>query len=72
MNNKKIIGITGANGALGKALTKSFLNNGYQIISFTHTKRKQDLIESDLIEWIYWECGKEYLLKESLNKKVPI
>ena len=68
MKNKKIIGITGANGTLGKSLTKVFQNKGYQIIGFTHTKNKKVLNTNGPTEWVYWECGKEYLLKEYLKK----
>ena len=68
MKFKKIIGITGANGALGKALTKKFKDNGYQIIGFTHSKVEKDLDHAGQNELIHWECGKEYLLKETLRK----
>ena len=71
MKNKKIIGITGANGTLGKSLTKIYKENGYQIIGFTHTKNNTLLDEDGPDEWIYWECGKEYLL-ENFLKKVDI
>ena len=68
MKNKKIIGITGANGALGKSLTKIYKDNGYKVIGFTHTKDKTLLNQDGPNEWIYWECGKEYLLENSLKK----
>ncbi len=68
MKNKKIIGITGANGTLGKSLTKIYKENGYQIIGFTHTKNNTLLDEDGPDEWIYWECGKEYLLENTLKK----
>ena len=68
MENKKIIGITGAKGALGKALTKKFRNNGHQIIGLTHSKEKQEPCQSGPNEWIYWECGKEDLLEEPLKR----
>ena len=71
MKNKKIIGITGANGALGKSLTKIYKDNGYKVIGFTHTKDKTLLNQDGPNEWIYWECGKEYLL-ENFLKKVDI
>ena len=67
MKNKKVIGITGANGALGKSMTKIFQDKGYQIIGFTHTKDEKDLNKNGPNEWIYWECGKEYLLENSLK-----
>ena len=68
MKNKKIIGITGANGALGKSLTKIYKDNGYKVIGFTHTKDKNLLNQDGPNEWIYWECGKEYLLEKFLKK----
>ena len=34
----KTIGITGASGALGKELTKTFRKKGYKVIGFTHSK----------------------------------
>ncbi len=67
MNNKKVIGITGAKGALGKSLTKIFQDKGYQIIGFTHTKVDNDFGKNGSNEWIYWECGKEYLLEDPLK-----
>ena len=38
MKNEKIVGITGASGALGKELTKLFRQKGYKVIGFTHGK----------------------------------
>ena len=67
MKNKKIIGITGANGTLGKSLTKIFKDNGYEIIGFTHTKNEDYSSQNGPNKWIFWECGKEYLLKDSLK-----
>jgi len=68
MPNKKTIGITGAGGSLGKALTKKFKSYGYEIIGFTHKRKPQELVEEGPNEWIYWECGKEFLLEKSLGK----
>ena len=68
MPNKKTIGITGAGGALGKALTKKFSSYGHKIIGFTHNKNPQELNDEGPIEWIYWECGKEFLIEDSLSK----
>ena len=67
MTNKKIIGITGAGGALGKALAKKFSAHGYKIIGFTHKKSPNEQ-EKGPDEWVYWECGKEFLLENSLSK----
>lgn len=68
MKDKKVIGITGANGSLGKALTKKFKDNGFYIIGYTHSKVEKKYDLSGPNEWIHWECGKEYLLKENLKK----
>ncbi len=68
MKNKKTIGITGAGGSLGKALTKKFSSNGYKIICFTHNRNFQELVKEGTYDWVYWECGKEFLLESSLMK----
>ena len=68
MPNKKTIGITGAGGSLGKALTKKFSSHGHKIICFTHNRNTQELVEGGTNEWVYWECGKEFLLEKSLIK----
>ena len=68
MPNKKTIGITGAGGSLGKALTKKFSSHGHKIIGFTHNKNPQGLMDEGPNEWVYWECGKEFLLENSLSK----
>ena len=68
MKNKKTIGITGAGGSLGKALTKKFSSHGYDVIGFTHNKNPEKTFDEGPNEWIYWECGKEFLLKNSLMK----
>ena len=68
MKSKKTIGITGAGGSLGQALTKKFKSYGYNIIGFTHNKNPKELWEEGPNEWVYWECGKEFLLENSLMK----
>ena len=68
MPNKKTIGITGAGGSLGKALTKKFSSYGYEIIGFTHNRNPQEQVDEGPNEWVYWECGKEFLLENSLSK----
>ena len=68
MPNKKTIGITGAGGSLGRALTTQFRSNGYKVIGFTHNKNLQEPAEGGPNEWVYWECGKEFLLENSLIK----
>ncbi len=68
MNEKINIGITGASGALGKSLTKKFKSKGYKITGFSHNQFSNSLGESAPDEWVKWECGKEYLLKDKLKK----
>ena len=64
----KTIGITGAGGSLGRALTKEFNSHGYKIIGFTHNRKLQESVEEGPNEWVYWECGKEFLLENILTK----
>ena len=68
MSELKTIGITGASGALGKELTKIFSKKGYKVIGFTHSKNYCALDNDSPNEWIKWQCGKEFLLKEHLKK----
>ena len=68
MLNTKTIGITGAGGSLGKALIKKFSSHGYKIIAFTHNRNPQELTEGGPNKWVYWECGKEFLLENFLNE----
>ncbi len=68
MPNKKTIGITGAGGSLGKALTKQFSSHGHKIICFSHNKKIHESVERATNEWVYWECGKEFLLENILSK----
>ncbi len=68
MKNKKIVGITGASGALGKELTKLFRQKGYKVIGFTHSKSNSKVDLESPNEWIKWECGKESSLKKHLKK----
>tara|TARA_Y100001978_G_scaffold6316_1_gene5239 strand:+ start:718 stop:1428 length:711 start_codon:yes stop_codon:yes gene_type:complete len=67
MNQKIIIGITGAGGALGQSLTKKFKSEGYKVIGFSHSKPSNSLGESEPDEWVKWECGKENLLEKKLE-----
>ena len=68
MRELKTIGITGASGALGKELTKIFRRKGYKVIGFTHSKNNYEINKDSPNEWIEWQCGKEFLLKEHLKK----
>ena len=58
MLNKKTIGITGARGALGKALTKKFSSYGHKIIGFTHNRKPPELVEEDLMNGFIGSAGK--------------
>ena len=68
MSEVKTIGITGASGALGKELTKIFRKKGYKVIGFTHSNNYYEIDNESPNEWIKWQCGKEFLLKEQLKK----
>jgi len=68
IKNKKIIGITGASGALGRELTKLFRQKGYKVIGFTHSKTDREINLEAPNEWVKWECGKESKLKKHLEK----
>ena len=64
--NNKVVGITGASGALGKELTKLFRQKGYKVIGFTHSKTNSEINLESPNEWIKWECGKESRLIKHL------
>jgi len=68
MKDLKTIGITGASGALGKELTKLFRKKGYKVIGFTHSKVNFEINNESPNEWVRWECGQEYSLKNHLKK----
>ena len=67
IRNEKIVGITGASGALGKELTKLFRQKGYKVIGFTHSETNSEVNLESPNEWIKWECGKESALKTHLE-----
>ena len=69
MEEGKTVGITGASGALGKELTKTFRKKGFKVIGFTHKKNNKNEINNESPnEWIEWQCGKELLLLKHLKK----
>ena len=68
MRELKTIGITGASGALGKELTKIFRKKGSKVIGFTHSKNNYKTKNDSPNEWVEWQCGKEFLLREHLKK----
>ena len=62
------IGITGASGSLGKALTKKFRSKGAFVIGFTSKEPiKQNLSIETPQQWVKWECGKETAIKSTLE-----
>ena len=59
------IGITGANGTLGKALIKALKAKGAFVIGLTHGSIKNKPgSEIDPDEWIQWQWGKENALRQ--------
>jgi len=68
MERKKTIGITGAGGTLGKALTKKFKQKGHYVIGFTHDKNNKIIDNLSPDEWVFWECNQETLLEKHLEK----
>ena len=68
MREGETIGITGASGVLGKELTKIFREKGFKVIGFTHSKNNFEIDNNSPNEWIEWQCGKEFLLKDHLKK----
>ena len=62
------IGITGANGSFGKALTKGLKAKGAFIIGITHGPISEKQTSEGPQEWVSWQCGKEDSLKQTLEK----
>ena len=61
------IGITGASGALGCALSKKFRKKGAYVIGLTHRPANDTkLNELGPNEWVQWFCGQEELLDGTL------
>ncbi|WP_269622502.1 SDR family oxidoreductase [Prochlorococcus marinus] len=64
----KRIGITGASGSLGIALTKIFRSKGAYVIGFTHSLISKQFHEKDAPnEWIKWKSGEEEKLNNVLE-----
>ena len=66
--SKLRVGITGASGALGTALTKEFRSKGAYVIGFSHKAKAKptNLNNTEPNKWVTWSCGKEILLKKYL------
>ena len=63
------IGITGANGSLGRALTKLFRVKGAYVIGLTHRPINYfNKSEDSPNEWIQWSCGEEVKLSKTLKR----
>ena len=62
------VGITGASGSLGNALSKELRNKGAYVIGLTHKDNTKIMLSEDTPqEWLTWNCGKEFLLDELLS-----
>tara|TARA_Y100001968_G_scaffold302559_1_gene315965 strand:- start:1733 stop:2473 length:741 start_codon:yes stop_codon:yes gene_type:complete len=62
------IGITGANGSLGTALTKTLRKKGAFVIGLTSKAiDKSKVSKESPNEWIQWKCGEEEKLDKTLE-----
>ena len=61
----KRIGITGARGALGAALSRCFSAAGAQVIGFTHSPTPPEQADGPH-RWVSWSCGDEATLDADL------
>ncbi len=65
----RTVGITGASGALGRALTKALIAEGAWVIALSHSPRPQDQTSMDEAqEWVCWSCGDEHQLDSTLKR----
>ncbi len=63
------VGITGASGALGRALTKALIAEGAWVIALSHSPRPQAQTSIDEAqEWVRWSCGDEFQLEPTLKR----
>jgi len=61
------IGITGANGSLGKFLIEELKKKGAYVVGLTHSKENNsNSCEVKPDDWIFWSCGEEKLLSSKL------
>ena len=64
----RTVGITGASGALGRALTKALIAEGAWVIALSHSpppKAQASIDEAQ--EWVRWSCGDERQLEPVLK-----
>ncbi len=62
------IGITGANGSLGRSFIKNFRSKGAYVIGITHQPIPfQKDSENSPNKWVQWKCGEEGKLSEVLS-----
>jgi nucleoside-diphosphate-sugar epimerase len=62
----RCIGITGASGTLGCALTRSFRARGAEVVGLTHSSPPQIKDDEGPHRWISWQCGDEIALDGDL------
>tara|TARA_B100001063_G_scaffold148609_1_gene138641 strand:- start:1246 stop:2034 length:789 start_codon:yes stop_codon:yes gene_type:complete len=63
------VGITGAGGALGRALTRRLRQRGAWVIALSHRPKPRELDSSvGPQEWVCWSCGKEDELDSTLSR----
>lgn len=62
------VGITGAGGALGRALTRRLREKGAWVVALSHRpKPTEQNSQSGPQEWICWSCGQEEKLDSTLS-----
>ncbi len=66
--HNKRIGITGARGALGQALTACFRSLGGHVTGFTHSAPPPPDLETGPHRWLQWQCGDEDALLQELRE----
>lgn len=62
----RCIGITGASGAFGRALTRCCRAGGAEVVGLTHSTPPQDQGDEGPHRWISWRCGDEQALDGEL------
>ena len=64
----RTVGITGASGALGRALTKALIGEGAWVIALSHSPPpKAQATIDEAQEWVRWSCGDERQLEPVLK-----